>query len=424
MLDPADELELLSLIEGELDAHATAALRQRLSSNPQALNLVERLWQDRTVLRSTEKPRLPMDFVKRIEPLLARPMLMEPVAGFAGNENEVEEIAQPGEFRRRFRKQAHRVVWSRLAIAAVLLMGLFVGVWAAVNGLMNAIRSWSAPENRLAVAPDPANDRPTAAATKVGHGLTSPAPDRTIVQAPVDEMVVAADDGPPVLVAAEFALVVHTTNDAGAAELAVERVAAAVGGLGERAALVRNFSFVEALRLHEQWRLAQGRAANDAPPLIASTDSPVGPGSSGQSINALAERVRTRMDRMGLQDPVESHDGPLSGQIVGSKELSPTIEQQLDFSSRGAALTVAVPVRQIADLVERLSAAEGQSTALRMLPPREDDKNEIEPWQPLAIWITEGPQVREAIRLLMQSQPGAVVLIPVVVQAETPKNRK
>ena len=41
MLNRSDELELLALIEGELDAAAEAALRRRLVGDPQLLALLD-----------------------------------------------------------------------------------------------------------------------------------------------------------------------------------------------------------------------------------------------------------------------------------------------------------------------------------------------------------------------------------------------
>ena len=77
MLDHHDELELLALIEGDLDARQAAALRKRLANEPRAQAMIERMREDRAVLRAMGSPELPADFVARLEPLLARPMLIE-----------------------------------------------------------------------------------------------------------------------------------------------------------------------------------------------------------------------------------------------------------------------------------------------------------------------------------------------------------
>ena len=51
MLNRSDELELLALIEGELDAAAEAALRRRLVGDPQLLALLDKVRTDRAALR-------------------------------------------------------------------------------------------------------------------------------------------------------------------------------------------------------------------------------------------------------------------------------------------------------------------------------------------------------------------------------------
>ena len=52
MLNRSDELELLALIEGELDAAAEAALRRRLVGDPQLLALLDKVRTDRAALRA------------------------------------------------------------------------------------------------------------------------------------------------------------------------------------------------------------------------------------------------------------------------------------------------------------------------------------------------------------------------------------
>src|SRR5262245_47363983 len=119
MLHRYDESELLDLIEGELDAPAAEALRQRLASDPRAAAAVDRIIADRTSLRSLKEPALPYDFMARLEPVLARPMLIE--------SSQPQPAHKPGEFRRQYRRQTHRIRWGRLAAAAVVLLALLAG---------------------------------------------------------------------------------------------------------------------------------------------------------------------------------------------------------------------------------------------------------------------------------------------------------
>ena len=112
------EADLLALIEGELAPKQAARLRQRLAGDPQMAALVQRLQDDRQMLRTMDEPPLPADLITELEPMLARPMLM-PVSG---------------DWRQRYKP---RRPWRRYAaIAAVVCMALLAGVWAAASGLL------------------------------------------------------------------------------------------------------------------------------------------------------------------------------------------------------------------------------------------------------------------------------------------------
>ena len=106
-----------------------------------------------------------------------------------------------------------------------------------------------------------------------------------------------------------------------------------------------------------------------------------------------------------------------SAHLIGPEHLGPTLEQQLDFSSRGAHLTVAVPVARLSAFIEKLGISEGQPTTLRILPPRAGDVADNSETLPasssLTAWIAEGSAVRESIARLEQSRPDALVLVPV-----------
>ncbi|MHC5008663.1 MAG: anti-sigma factor family protein, partial [Planctomycetota bacterium] len=71
-----DEAELLALIEDTLDPTDAQRLRQRLASEPEAVALIDRMREDRELLRSIPEPEVPGGLLAELEPILARPMLM------------------------------------------------------------------------------------------------------------------------------------------------------------------------------------------------------------------------------------------------------------------------------------------------------------------------------------------------------------
>src|SRR5688572_19836588 len=122
MLDRYDPTELLDLIEGDLDARAAESLRARLAHDPQAAALVDSMMRDRASLRSLEHPVPPQDLIAAIEPMLTRPMLIEPVSDLA--------TIKPGEFRRQHRRQSRHLRLGRLAAAAAVFLAVAGGTWA------------------------------------------------------------------------------------------------------------------------------------------------------------------------------------------------------------------------------------------------------------------------------------------------------
>ncbi|MCZ6543924.1 MAG: hypothetical protein O6768_09685, partial [Planctomycetota bacterium] len=78
MFEKLDEAQLLALVEGELDSQEAESLRQRLAGDPEALAVIERMIEDRALLRCSEVPDLPRDILAELEPQMARPMLVGP----------------------------------------------------------------------------------------------------------------------------------------------------------------------------------------------------------------------------------------------------------------------------------------------------------------------------------------------------------
>jgi hypothetical protein len=432
MFDGLNQSELLDLVEGELDQRARELLRARLAKQPAALARIDQMCHDRESVRALPDPELPVDFVSKLESLLARPMLIESPAATSTE-------FHPGEFRRQYRKRALRIRWSRLAAAAVIMLGLAAGLWAMVNSWV--LQNRNSQRDQLAID----RQRDTAATTpETGSILTDidvanlkgivhhyePKPFDAGLAQPRDESRQPAADalmvqGEPV--PATFALVFQT-GDVASAE---DSIAQTIQDLApERAALVRNFSFAEAQRIVERIERTPSDLSVPAPdPVVASSKANLRWRTPAE-LKSFANQVRLAMQSMKAagQSTAET-EAPVmeSAHLIGPEHLGPTLEQQLDFSSRGAHLTVAVPVARLSAFIEKLGISEGQPTTLRILPPRAGDVADNSETLPasssLTAWIAEGSAVRESIARLEQSRPDALVLVPVIVQTH-PNTKK
>lgn len=458
MLERHDQSQLLALIEGELDQRSAEALQQQLARDPRAAAAVAAMLRDRDALRAMPEPELPYDFIATIEPMLTRPMLIETPASIA--------TISPGEFRRRHQRSNRRWRIGRVAVAAALLLAAFGGSWAIIQGLSNL--SNSTREDQLASnvgrdsAATPSGQSPSvevlsdAALTvdalgpgAIHHGRPRRLGDEhpaivasssASVSRPsdVDDATASQADGAPTVLVADFTIVV-TARDATATE---SRVSGALADLGSRAAFVHNFSYQEAQALAEQYRIAHGGASRvdrNGQPVTASsgavapgTDSPAIEMIAENDLSTLAKRVREQMNAMSQRGSpaatAPAANDAASRMLAGAPSLSPTLEQQLDLSSRGASYTIAVPASELVALIERLSLSDsvGPATILRMLPstPPSADSRPISqtdavagasPTPPALIWLTEGPLVRQAMQRLSQTRGDAIVLVPVTL---------
>lgn len=434
MLKRYDQTEMLGLIEGDLDARSVLALQTRLARDPQARAMLEMMVRDRAALRAVPEPALPQDFLADLEPMLTRPMLIEPVANLSALE--------PAEFRRRYRRQMRGPRRWPLVAAAGLLLALLGGSWAIIASLL---QHSGGAEDRLAInaqdrssaskntSPSTAHDAdavdvpgpgivhharpqllgnpPSAVASANTSGL-GPAEQRASNEATGDTSVIAAD----------FAVVVQA-KDAAAIEPAVS---GAVASLGEQAALVRNFSYAEAQRLAEDYRVAHADPSrggeSQAPTVAAATSGAVKKIDLSRSeLYQLAQRVREHLrSRTAASPPAVAGDTVGNATLTGSSSLAPTLEQQLDFSSRGAAYTLAVPASQLAATIERLSLAGGAtSTAVRMLPSLEtSDRAGSSPTSPTLVWLSEVQELRRAMAQLSHAGDHTIVLVPVMVSRD------
>jgi hypothetical protein len=398
MFDQYDEAELLELIEDKLDPLAAQRLRDRLAADPRVLALIERMREDRALLRSAVDPALPGDLLAELEPILARPMLMP-------------ETPAP-------RRRRPRV----MAVAAAVALTALAGVWATVIALFWPV----GPGANQGAARDTA--LPAMAASEAGPPVGSSAPGEageawppagTVVhhRAPLNavsgelrrgsgpaEIVAGNRSGEPLLLAADFMLVV-SADDAALVEQTFRRV---LSDFGTDAALVRNFSYEEAAKLEEALRLAEGRrsAADtaDAGPVVAGAEG----GPAGEAPRARNGRRRPPFPRASQRPEARLSASQL---LLGSEALAPSFERQLDFSEQGAAYTVSVPAARLTQVLARLELEEGCKTALRIRAGdvAEDPTDELR-------WLRQYPLVREAAAALEIEGRGAVILLPVAVE--------
>ncbi len=425
MFENLDEAQLLALVEGELDSQEAESLRQRLAGDPEALAVIERMIDDRALLRCSEVPDLPRDILAELEPLMARPMLVGP---------------SPADLRRRYRRPQRR--WRRYAMAAaVVALGILAGVWATINGVfstgvqpgvrppMHAESSTNAqlprdlrprPEmDKLVLAGD--DNRGTRPPPSAAIALAKP-PSSTIGDAPSIRIPVGGEGpmepsktgdnaGPAadeILLAADFALVL----EAGDLTSAQETLQQLVTELGPRAALVRNFSYEEARRLEQEWLLSRVRRPDTDPAEItASVDGRNDAIARRRNLRELADRARRQL--VVRQRHRRDTDAPLSEQLYGPKELAPSLEQQLEFSDRGAAYTISVPASQLSRVLARLQVDQRHSTFLQMLR-NVDRKSSGEPGESPLHWLSDYPHVLAAARRLQDRREG-VILLPVVI---------
>ena len=220
----------------------------------------------------------------------------------------------------------------------------------------------------------------------------------------------ASESGPPLV--AEFAVAVESADAA-----RIERsMALVINGMGGSSALVRNFNYAEAQRLEQEWRLAQGEHRDDqpSPPAVAQVDGKAS--AHGHPMSNLAQRVREHWTRKPSAKTPEA-SGPIAG-VTGS---APSLEQQLEFSSRGASHSVAVPVSQLDDFLEQLDRAANHAATLRLLPAANANAPLIGPVPPadnhdaLTAWVQDGSKVRAMVDRLKREHPNATLLIPVMV---------
>ena len=419
MLKGFDQAELLELIEGELDPKRAAALRSQLAKNPSALEWINRLRADRALLQSCRQPDLPRDFLAEIEPLVARPLLRG---------------TPPGEYRRRQRRMSHRPVWARVAAVAAVMLIFSGALWATLNVVLNSgsepgmiaavdddVDASPAARGSLDVQPDQAKQVAAMAPTPV-----DPAEGIVHHYAPTltEPMVASASSSETDLMemrsaprvrraAADFALVVLAADSSQAEQALVSNLE----DWSMPAALVRNFSVEEAEALAEQWRIAHGRNRAqevESDPVMVD----VGGGRSGSPrLERLARQAQRQLQAVQELSGAAGQPQFASGQLLGPPELAPSFRQQLDFTSRGATMTITVPMADLPALLERLAMDEAAETALRMLPDSARGTTAVQSTDPMSVrWLADAPRVQASLRRLQQAGEDVVVELPVIVE--------
>lgn len=371
MYEGFDEAELLALIEDGLAPRDAESLRERLAAHPRLAEAVERMRQDRAVLRTDAEPMLPLDLMAELEPMIARPMLMPDAS----------------ELRRRRRRRP----W-RLYAAAVVVLASVAGLWAAAAMLLRL----AGPAVEVAEAPasPPAFDAEPAVETRAPSGpvVQVHAPP-TVAGSPPAE---APSPGAPQRLAAGFALVFATGDRA-----EVERALEAALRQTPRAALVRNFSSEEYRRLEHELRLAQG--INDR-----LTRADAAGAVAGESIGRSGRPARRGAGSAPARRAA-GDDQATSGQLVGPADLAPDFALQLEFSDHGADYTMALPAPRVAEVLQRLALA-GYATTLRTL----DDADAAAGRETLD-WLREIEAISEAAAMLSTLPPETIIFVPVVV---------
>jgi hypothetical protein len=395
MTEPLSESELLAYVEGELDAIQVQRIRDRLAGEGHVLAALERMREDRKLLRTAGEPVPPIDFLTELEPQLARPMLIEP--------------PPPGAYRRRHRRRRRAARFTRIGLAAAVLLVVSGAVWVALSLAGPRLRGDGGDELAApsAQAPGEISDRAVAADTSSDEAVADqavwPPPgtvilhERPLPPGPEFAVAMSAGDGPAgddlpsplggdgagediTLVSAEFALIVPA-EDLAAGERLLEQSLAAVAAstpdpAGAPVALVRNFTEAEARGL-----IARYFAPRPGDPSAPQGYADAGGGPDRPSFEDPLRRRRW-VDRMlrelRAQHQEEAEEVLLSAHLLGPDELAASYERQLSFSGRGATHTITLPVASLPDLLTRLYESEDARATLRLLPP-EDDARRLQP---------------------------------------------
>lgn len=454
MTDRLSESELLAYVEGELDASQVRRFRARLAGEGHVLAELNRMGEDRVLLRSAGEPVPPIDFLTELEPQLARPMLMG---------------QPPGAYRRRHRRRRRTGWLGRLALAAVVLLAISGAVWIAMT--LGGSRSRSGGEAELraqgdsmpseadsqSVAGDRTSPEQLADAsegvwpppgTVIVHERPLPAgPGFAVAMSAGQEQAPGEAPSPPAgsgadsditIVSAEFAVIVPAADLASGERLlqeALQALAAEARGPADApVALVRNFTDAEARVLIARYYDPMPGDPS-APDRYAAVDD-ARDGRPSWDDRARQRRWVSRMLReLRARHQAEDEEALFSTQLLGRDDLAASYERQLSFSGRGATHTITIPAASLPGMLTCLYQADRASTTLRLLPP-EDEAMRVRPdgrterergASPLHQWVDAHRRIRQFMAQLRDEQHrDAYVLLPVVIETppeETPARR-
>ncbi|MDY7109044.1 MAG: hypothetical protein SYC29_10455 [Planctomycetota bacterium] len=454
MTERVSESELLAYVEGELDAMQVQQIRERLAGEEHVLAALERLREDRKLLRTAGEPVPPIDFLTELEPQLARPMLME--------------APPPGAYRRRHRRRRRMARLTRLGLAAAVLMMVSGAVWMAISVAGPRMRgeaadrlraqddqaSTAVDEQALAAGDSAAASEPPAGADAWPPSGTAILHERPLPPGPGFDLAMSGGDESPAddlpspfggdgagadvtLVSADFALIVPAEDLASGERLleeALTSLAADAPAPHEApVALVRNFTEAE----------ARGLIARYFDPVPGEANVPERYAEAGNDSERtfFEDPVRRRrwVDRMlrelRARHQEEADEILLSARLLGPDALAASYERQLSFSGRGATHTITIPASSLPAMLTRLYELRGAATRLRALPTekqamrlRAEARRERDgDAGSLRQWAADHRRIREFLSHLRAQQEGeACVLLPVVLQTpveETPARR-
>lgn len=406
------EDQLLAYVEDALDAHQCERVETALAATPELLARMQAMREDRQRLAALPDPVLDIDLVDAAESQIVRPMLMEP----------------PGAVRRRHRA-AGRVRATRIAAAAMLALTAAGIGWAGYQGYAWWQHTGSTTQ-RVANAGQDANqdnvrrDDTAADATSPGAQVTA-VPGDVVVHHPgrlVNPPQLAegptegasrnaADstspapttDGP---IRANLALAMNATSPTVARDAMAELASDLAGSPGAPVSLTENFSYAEAERLGMAMLAdaARERAAEHSLPALAG--SPF-------------QRDAHGRDTLEAIEADESTGG--SRHLIGVKDLSPDLEQQLVYSEFGATLTLTIRVDAIESLLVALSRRDDVRAALQVLIDDDDatDDTAGDGSTDADRWRAASRAAARIRRTLADLPPDALVHLPIIVRPAT-----
>jgi len=397
--------DLLDFVEGTIEPRRGAHVRRLLADRPKLRSRLEGMIADRAALRSLATPAMPRDLVAE---LMAQPSMRrfiqvdrsterpaEHALDHAGDQyggsyavqmDDAEPSMGDGRSRSARATSGRRLVlpqWTRWAVAAGVLVALGVGVREGILRLNGAM---SPRNDELAQATNPdldLGDRLDAGADGSGIGATER---RRFTR---DELLGGAVDvhhGVPRLDAAARAIALGGGSDGKAgdgaasprspqvppqvrvdgrggaaimieardADLVLAQLRDLVDRMGDGTALVRNFSYDDALALQRQIIGRHPGERSTMPTLLE-----LRPPGSAETLDARARRmVVDWVELVGASEslPIEEHIGE---QLAGPRSAAPSPSIQLELAEMGYTHAISVPAGRLNEVLTALAEIRG-----------------------------------------------------------------